>query len=284
MHIETPLIYSPHLKAHLKLELLQPSGSFKNRGIGHFCDQKAKEGAKGFVTSSGGNAGLAAAYSARLLSLPITVVIPHSTPSFMLNKIRSEGATVIQKGVDWQEADTYARSLFTDPSICYVSPFDDPLIWTGNATLVHELASCFKPDAIVLSVGGGGLLCGVIQGLQELNWNDVPVYAVETAGAASLHAALAAGRVVHLPKIDTLAKSLGARAVAEEALRLSQSHPVISKIVSDASALRACRAFACDHRMLVEPACGASLSLCYDGDPVLLSHQKIVLIVCGGKF
>ncbi len=90
LYIETPLIFSDPISRkfgsniYLKMEALQPSGSFKNRGIGHYCSQSKKEGAKEFVSSSGGNAGLAAAFAAQKLKIPISVVVPLCTPSILI--------------------------------------------------------------------------------------------------------------------------------------------------------------------------------------------------------
>lgn len=289
LHIESPLILSDPLSRHtgstiyLKLEALQPSGSFKNRGIGHYCVEMKKRGAKTFVCSSGGNAGLAASYAARQLNTPMTVVVPESTPLLMIKKIQKENASVIQRGKDWQEADEYAKALCESQGACYVPPFDHPLIWNGNATIIQEVAkSGVAPEAVVVAVGGGGLYCGVTEGLIEAGWEHVPVFAVETQGSASFSAAIEAGEVVELDKIDTVAKSLGARAVAEQAVAYSKGHPTVSKVVSDDAAVRACRQFAYDHRLLVEPACGAALSLCYDKDPDLCRYDTVLIIVCGG--
>jgi len=268
---------------YLKLESLQPSGSFKNRGIGNYCAKKIKQGAKEFVCSSGGNAGLAASYSARKLNVPITVVLPESTPVMMREKIKAQKASVIVHGKDWYEADQYTHMLCEQKKACYVPPFDDPLIWEGNATIIDEVAKeGLMPDAVILSVGGGGLFCGVMQGIKTHHWHDTIVYAVETEGAASFAAAIKAGRIVTIDRIDTVAKSLGARAVTEEALKWTKKHTVRSKCVSDQAAVLACKRFADDHRLLVEPACGASLSLCYDGDSDLKNHKKVLVIACGG--
>lgn len=289
LYIETPLILSEPLsrkrgkEIYLKLEALQPSASFKNRGIGHYCAVRAKGGAREFVCSSGGNAGLAAAFAARQLKLPITVVVPESTPTMMIQKIREQGAKVIQEGVDWQEADRHARSLCQSSGSCYVPPFDDPLIWEGNATLIHEVAKAgVTPDVVVVAVGGGGLFCGVLQGMCDVGWAETPVIAVETQGTASFAAAKAAGKVVELDKIESVAKSLGARAVCQQAVDWSKVHPVRSEVVSDKAALAACQHFARDHRLLVEPACGAALSLCYDNDTLLQDYKKVLVVVCGG--
>lgn len=291
LHHVTPLLYSDPIsrvlgkRVYLKIESLQPSASFKNRGIGHYCATRAKEGAKAFVSSSGGNAGIAAAYAARQLGIPITVIVPHGTDPRMLEKIRAQDAEVIMHGKDWQEADQRARALCDETGACYVSPFDHPLIWKGHSTLIHEVADAgLKPGAVVLSVGGGGLFCGVALGMKDVGWNDVPIYAVETEGADSLAASLKAGERVEIDAITSIAKSLGARAVTPKCLRWAEKRPVCSKIVSDQAAVEACHRLAEDHRLVVEPACGASLSLCYDRDKDLQECETILVVVCGGNF
>jgi hypothetical protein len=97
------------------------------------------------------------------------------------------------------------------------------------------------------------LLSGVVEGLQRNGWHDVPVLAVETDGAASLHAAMAAGHTVELSGIQSVATSLGAKRVAEQALACSRTHTVHSHLVSDREALQACERLLRDHRVLVEP-------------------------------
>lgn len=170
----------------LKMEALQPPGSFKIRGIGLACEEYVRRGARRLISSSGGNAGIAVAYAGRCLSIPVTVVVPETTSERAKELIRQEGAELIVHGPSWQEANAQAQSMIgaTD---AFVHPFDDPLLWKGHATLVDEVArSGSKPDAVVLSVGGGGLMCGIVEGLRRNDWADVPVVAVETEGADSL--------------------------------------------------------------------------------------------------
>jgi len=288
LHIETPLIESRSLgllsrrSVWLKLEALQPPGSFKIRGIGAACEEHLRAGARRFVSSSGGNAGLAVAYAGRKLSLPVTVVVPRSTSARARQLLRLEGAEVIVHGPSWQEANGLALSLLAAGD-AFIHPFDDPLLWRGHATLIDEIARCgLLPDAIVVAVGGGGLLAGVIDGLRRNRLGDIPVIAVETAGAESLHRSLRAGRIVELAEITSIATSLGAKRVCEQAFACSQTHPVHSVVVSDAAALSACERFLADHRLLVEPACGASLALAYDRSPALAGHACVLFIVCGG--
>ena len=288
LHIHTPLIESAPLSraagrpVWLKLEALQPPGSFKIRGIGAACEHYAKQGANRFVSSSGGNAGLAVAHAGRHLSIPVTVVVPETTSERAKQLLKLEGAEVIVHGASWQEANALAQSLL-DETDAFLHPFDNPLLWTGHASMIDEVAATGnKPDAVLLSVGGGGLLAGVMEGLARNGWGDVPVLAVETHGAASLHAAMQAGQPTALEAVTSIATSLGARQICNRAFELSQSGKVHSVLVSDKQAVAACTRFLDDHRLLVEPACGAALVVAYDLPDALAAFEKILIIVCGG--
>lgn len=288
LHIQTPLVESLPMQLGqprsiwLKLDALQPSGSFKLRGVGHACQAHAARGAKRFVSSSGGNAGLAVAYAGRLLRIPVVVVVPETTTDRARHLLRMEGAEVVVHGSSWQEANELALSMLT-PQDAFIHPFDDPLLWEGHATLIDELAeTTVRPDAVVLSVGGGGLLSGVVKGLQRNGMGDVPVIAVETEGAASLNAAIAAGHPVELKRIASVASSLGAKRISEQAMLCVKTHPIQSILVSDKNALDACERFLSDHRLLVEPACGASLATVYEQRSELATFKNIMIVVCGG--
>ena len=288
LHTQTPLVESRPMSLSsgrsiwLKLDALQPPGSFKIRGIGLACETHRERGARRFVSSSGGNAGLAVAYAGRVLAIPVTVVVPETTSERAKELLLRENAEIIVHGVSWQEANDFALSLL-GASDAFLHPFDDPLLWQGHATIVDEVfRSGLKPDAIVLSVGGGGLLSGVAEGLRRNGWGDLPILAVETEGAASFHAAIEAGHPVELAGITSIATSLGAKRVCERAVYWSQEHQILSVVVSDQSALSACEAFLADHRVLVEPACGASLSLAYEKAPELDPFGTILIVACGG--
>lgn len=289
LHIDTPLLESLPMSKKtgrhifLKMDALQPTGSFKIRGIGYLCSQHAQEGAKRFVTSSGGNAGLAVVYAGRKLNIPVTVVIWDKVPEVTREKLRRDGAEVIVHGSDWFEANDYAQAMAAEEGVCYIHPFDHPSLWKGHASLIHEVKNAgIKPDAVVVAVGGGGLFSGVVQGLHEVAWSDVPVFTAETEGAASFAESVMAGKVVTLDKIDTIALSLGARRIAEQAFDWSQKHPVVPCVVSDAEAVDAVAQFLDDQRVLVEPACGAALALVYGKNPELMKYEKILVVVCGG--
>jgi L-serine/L-threonine ammonia-lyase len=267
----------------LKMEALQPIGSFKIRGIGAACQASREAGATRLVCASGGNAGYAVAYAGRQLGAEVTVVVPKTTPAWMRALIRREGADVLEHGDSWDDAHAYATDLARSNHRAYIHPFDDSRVWAGHATIIHELAETeTKPGAIVVSVGGGGLLCGLLEGLHQVGWTDVPILAVETEGAASFATSVKAGQLVTLDNITSIATNLGARTVAAEALAWTQRHPITPWVVTDRAALEACFRFADDHRVLVEPACGAALAAVYGRAKPLAGLGPIVVIVCGG--
>ena len=133
-----------------------------------------------------------------------------------------------------------------------------------------------------MAVGGGGLLCGVVEGLQEIGWNDTTVLAVETEGADSFATAVSAGHPVTLPAITSIASTHGALRVTDQALYWAARHPILPVVVSDAAAVRACLHYVDDMRVLVEPACGAALSLLYSHSERLAGFETVLMVVCGG--
>jgi len=292
LHIQTPLIPSLALSARtglevwLKMESAQPPGSFKLRGVGLACQTHAQRGARRFISSSGGNAGMAVAYAGRMLGLPVEVVVPQTTSVRARELIALLGARLTVHGASWQEANELAQSMM-GPQDAFIHPFDDPLLWEGHATLVDEVAQAqpgtgFAPDAVVLAVGGGGLLCGVVQGLQRNSWGHVPVLAAETRGADSLAQSVAAGQRITLPAITSVATSLGARQVCEQAFGWTSRHPVKPVVVSDAEALTACRQFLEHHRVVTEPACGAALAAVNHVAEHCPQARQVLVAVCGG--
>ena len=288
LHLETPLLESRPLSLAsdcsiwLKMEALQPPGSFKIRGVGAACEHHARNGKRRFVSSSGGNAGMAVAYAGRQLSIPVSVFVPETTTERAKALIRQEGAEVIVHGAAWDEAN--ARALASaDAETAFIHPFDDPLLWAGHATMIDEVVKAgLAFDAVVLSVGGGGLLSGVAEGLERNGLREIPIVTAETEGTASYLASVKAGELVELPSISGVATSLGARKVCKRAFEISQIRPVECVVVSDQSAVDACTRFLDDHRVLVEPACGAALAIAYEHADQLLRFERVLLIVCGG--
>lgn len=301
----TPLIQSPSLTSlvgspvYLKLDCLQPSGSFKDRGMAHLCYTVKKAGMSKLISSSGGNAGLAVATVGKKLGMDVRVVVPQTTKAIVLDKLRRLGAEVTVHGENWNAADALARQWVSeDTDARYVSPYDDPLLWTGHSTAVDEIVEDLKDErigALIASVGGGGLLCGIFEGLQRNAKNtvgiaDTLVVGAETEGAASLAATLRNGPGTKIDAINSVATSLGALEVTPVLLDRATSHGMSkfkSSTCTDAEAVDACVQFASDHRMLVEPACGAALAVVYSErlrkEYLSGLSGPIVVEVCGGS-
>ena len=326
LHVHTPLLFSRPMSdlagrdVYIKLDAFQPSGSFKLRGIGYACQKALREGARSFTSSSGGNAGLATAYAGAALGVKTTVVVPSTTPPFIRDRLEELGARVVVHGAQWSEANEEAQRRNAEDGGKLVHPFDDADAWTGHATLVHETVADLarrektmtfssndsndsnergeqnktgktKIAAFVTGVGGGGLLMGILQGLRETGLaSSARVVAAETLGADSMASSLEAGAVTTLPGITSVAKSLGAAApsarVFAEAHELYEKKRVLPLRVSDEDAVRACLRFADDHRVLVEPACGAALAAVYGGQAAKWLEKcadgPVVVEVCGG--
>ena len=288
LHIRTPLILHPGLSSParriwLKLENLQPSGSFKLRGMGLLCSQAAAQGKTRVVCPSGGNAGFATAVAAVSLGLQACIVVPHTTPESTRARIRETGAEVIVHGKVWDEDHQRAMELAQGADTEFVPAFDHPVLWQGHSTMVDEiLEDCPQVDALVTSVGGGGLLAGLLTGLIRHRRMDCRIVACETRGAASFAAAMAAGHPVRLPRIDTVATSLGASEVAAWPVQHILDFPHECVVLGDEEAIMGVVRYANDCRQLVEPACGVSLAIAYLDHPAIAQAHDVVIVVCGG--
>jgi len=302
LFLRTPLIKSDPLSdltgrdVYLKLDCLQPSGSFKDRGMANLCQTlQQTKGTQKLIASSGGNAGLAVATVGAKQGMTVSVVVPESTKPNVIAKLKSLNAEVTVHGKIWNEADLLARQrVEEDPQAEYVSPYDNPLLWQGHSTLVDEIAQDLPSfGAILVSVGGGGLICGVLEGLERHGKTTTKVVACETEGAASFGKSwLNGGKKIRLETISSIATSLGALEVTEVALERAQQHQdrggtVEAAICTDKEAVEACLQFAADHRMLIEPACGAGLASLYSerlrSQTLKGVDGPIVVEVCGGS-
>lgn len=287
----------------LKLENIQPSGSFKSRAMGnqilsHLRKPENAGRSMQFFASSGGNAGLAAVCAARDLGYPCTVVVPVTTKPMMIERLKTAGALeVVQHGDSLAEANEHMKEVLMkgsgdkdeDEDVVKVAlhPFDNEPIWQGNSTIVDELAKQLPAvagpgdsaayrdkhipmDAIICSVGGGGLLNGLIMGLERHKptattttsdkVSPIHLLAIETYGTDSLSHAMASKSHTSIPKITSQATSLGATRVSEQTYQYAVSPPrglaVHSAVLSDADAARGVLRLVDDERILVELACG----------------------------
>ncbi|WP_074407617.1 MULTISPECIES: pyridoxal-phosphate dependent enzyme [Aquimarina] len=289
LYIETPIYSSHKLKREqqknifYKLDCYQPTGSFKIRGMEELCRFHFEKGKKNFIASSGGNAGYSLAYVGKYIGVKVKVVVPKTTSAFMINKIANLGAEVEVYGNVWDEAHRYAQKISEETGAVYVSPFDDPLLWKGHSTIIDECAKQIQqPDKIVVSVGGGGLLCGIFEGMKKNGWENTQVITTETIGAASFYKSWQAKKIIELEEISSIATSLGAKKIAKKSLELASHFNVKPITVSDKEAVDASFNFLDEYNVIVEPACGAALSVPYFHPKLIKDDETVLVIVCGG--
>lgn len=293
-------------RAFYKNELEQPSGLFKLRGIGH-CIQQEISKQKGadvrVYTSSGGNAGLAAAYASKELNVPCTVVLPTISKQLVIDKLKALDAEVIVKGRHWGEADNFLQKEliglegYPSSGAVYVHPFDNADVWEGHSSMIDEIVEQLGEKeltnvrAVVCSVGGGGLFNGIVQGLNKYpELKNVPVIAVETTEVPCFRDAVEKGEVVHLSGFTTLATSLGSPYVSAQSLEHSRTHKTYNHVIEENDALEGVVEYFDKFGSIVEPACGATISLTNKTETLnkllqqpLQKDDIIVYIVCGGK-
>ncbi|KAI0371720.1 tryptophan synthase beta subunit-like PLP-dependent enzyme [Pilatotrama ljubarskyi] len=303
--LETPLIRSVHISSlldcnvYLKLETLQPSQSFKYRGISHFAQHALHTHGPDvhLIIASGGNAGLAAAGAAKVLKLRCTVYLPHGVNQSTIDFLRKEGAKVVIAGNYYLQALQRAQeAVQAEQKAVMVPAYDDPIVWEGHASMIHEikvqLPEGIKPDAIFCSVGGGGLAGGIMEGCEAVGWDDVPLVTVETHGSNCFYQSLSLNdgpfvgnvntrqvpegtraercaehnvTVAHLSSLTSRATSLGASSPSAAIVKkaLERKGGVRSVCISDEMAMQAALNFAEDHKTMAELACAATIAPAY---------------------
>ena len=261
-----------------KLEFTQHAGSFKTRGMMNRILAGPVSPA-GLVAASGGNAGLAAAYTARELGLPAEVFVPVTAPAVKVAKLGKLGARVVQEGREYAEAYAAAvvRAAETGASFCHA--YDDPAMVAGNGTLGLELAEQVDVDTVLVAVGGGGLLAGVI----AANARKARIVAVEPVTARALHAALEAGEPVDVPVSGVAADSLGARRVGDIAFALASSTGIDSVLVDDAAIVEARRRLWDEYRIVVEHGTAAAQAALLSGAYRPEPGERVAVLLCGAN-
>ncbi len=271
---------------YLKLEMFQRTGAFKVRGaFNKMLSLSDAERRRGVVAVSGGNHAQAVACAARQLGVRALVVMPESTPPNYLAATRRYGAEIIL--VDTMQQAFERAHGYVDDGYIYVHPFDDPLVIAGQGTIGLEILEDLpQVTDVFVSIGGGGLAAGVgtaIKGLNKAIQPAVRIWGVETEGADSMAQALAANRVVELPEITSIARTLGAPAVSETTLALAQRYLENVTVVSDQEALAALRLLLERAKIVTEPAASCTLAAAERLKDNFTTDHHVVLILCGGN-
>jgi threonine dehydratase len=286
--LRTPLLPSRALsellgtRVSVKYEFLQETASFKPRGaFNKLLSLTPEQRERGLVAVSGGNHGKAVAFAARSLGLRARIIMFRSTAPSAVAAARAYGAEVELQPTP---AEGFARAEALErEGLTYIHPFDDPLVVAGQGTLGLELLAD-APDVtdIVASIGGGGMIGGVATVAKALR-PDVRVWGVETEGADAMSKALAAGRVVQLPAVTSLATTLGAPAVCELTMDLVQRYVEEVLVVPDRSAVSDQLWLLDNCKALVEPAAACTLSAARLLKERFGPARHLVIILCGAS-
>ena len=268
---------------YIKYELFQKTGSFKPRGaFNKMLSLSDTERAKGVVAVSGGNHAQGVAYAAAALGVDAVILMPANTPQNYLEAARGYGASIEllpSIAAAFAEVERHVGEGRT-----YVHPFDDPLVVAGQGTVGLEiLEDCPQVTDVFASIGGGGLAGGVAVAVKSTN-PDARAWGVETVGADAMAQALAAGHVVELPAITSIAKTLGAPAVTERTLKLIQENLESVTVVSDDEAVREIEYIAERLKVLCEPASACNLAAVERLRGNFGPESHVVIVLCGGNF
>ena len=267
-----------------KLDNLQRTGSFKERGARNALAQlSAAQQRRGVIAASAGNHAQALAYQGRLLGIPATVVMPRFAPLIKVSSCQQLGANVILHGTDFGEAKAHAHELAKEKGLAYIDGYDDPAIIAGQGTMGLEIVEQLPNlDAVVIPVGGAGLLAGVSLAIKTLR-PRAKIVAVEAENVASFSAALEAGTPTKITMQPTLADGLAIPQVGTNAFQVAR--PLVDDVVTvteEEVALAILRLVELE-KSVVEGAAATPLAACMSGKLEELAGKRVVLLLCGGN-
>jgi threonine dehydratase len=267
-----------------KQEFLQRTGSFKERGARNALAQLSPEQVKrGVIAASAGNHALGLSWHGRSLGVPVTVVMPRFAPLVKVGRCRQFGATVVLHGDTFEDARQEADRLAQERQLTFIPAFDDPKVIAGQGTLAFEiLEQVPDAEAVLVPVGGGGLLAGVATVLHALK-PDLQVIGIEPANAACFAAGLDAGNPVRVATRFTLADGLAVAQAGRHALAIAR--PLVHRMVQvqEESLALAMLRLAELEKCIVEGAGAAGLAAFLGGHLPELAGRKVVLLLTGGN-
>lgn len=267
----------------LKLENVHVTGSFKERGARNKLLQLTHaEKFAGVITASAGNHAQGVAFHAEQLGIRATIVMPVTTPLVKVSATRGFGAEVILFGEGYDDAASHARLLCTQRALTYVHPFDDDAVIAGQGTIGLELLDQVpRLDAVVVPIGGGGLIAGVSLALKSVN-PKIQIYGVETTAVPRMTRALASRVPIVVEAHKTIADGIAARCVAQRTLNIAMRHVDAVALVDDEEIAAAILMLIEREKTVAEGAGAASLAaiMC---KRFPLDGKRVVALISGGN-
>ena len=287
---KTPLEHSPYLSnlidgnVYLKLDNIQKTGSFKFRGaVSKMTSISATEKEKGVVTASTGNHGAACSLAMSLLGIDGKIVVPTIVHKNKVNNILNFGGKVEYHGDDCLIAEERAQEISKTTGATYISPYNDPAIICGQGTMGYEIDQDLKNiDSVFVSVGGGGLICGVGGYLKSVQKN-VKMVAVSPKNSCVMYESIKAGKQLDLPSDPTLSDGT-AGGVEMGSITFELCQRIIDEfiLVTEDEIADGIRIGVEKHHQLIEGAAGAAIAG-FMKQKDKLNGQTVVIVMCGGN-
>jgi threonine dehydratase len=282
--LSIPLSEVTGMEILCKLDNLQRTGSFKERGARNALAQLPRDQQKrGVIAASAGNHAQALAYQGRLLGIPATVVMPKFAPLIKVSTCQQLGATVVLQGNDFGEAKAHADKIAREKGLAYIDGYDDPAIIAGQGTMGLEIVEQIPDlEAVVVPVGGAGLLAGVSLAVKTLR-PHVKIAAVEAENVASFSAALKVSKPTKIAMLPTLADGLAIPEVGANAFQIARPLVDLTVTVTEEEIALAILRLVELEKSVVEGAAATPLAACMSGKLKELTGRRVVLLLCGGN-
>ena len=286
---ETKLIKSSYFseltgnKVYLKPENMQRTGAYKVRGayykISTLSDEERN---KGLITASAGNHAQGVAYAAHKYGVKAVIVMPTTTPLIKVERTKSYGAEVILHGDVYDEACAHALELAEKEGYTFIHPFDDEDVIAGQGTIGLELLEQLpEVEAVIIPIGGGGLISGVAYAIKNLNPN-IRVYGVQAKGAPSMLNSIEHGKIERLKGVRTIADGIAVKEPGIHTFDLCQQYVDEIVSVTDDEISTAILALIEQHKLIAEGA-GAVAVAAAMFNKVPIKGKKVICLISGGN-
>ncbi len=273
-------------QVYLKMENLQHTGVFKLRGAYFKMSTLTDEQKKlGVVTCSAGNHAQGVAYSSREFGIPATIFIPSIAPQSKIDRTAAYGDTVEIKIIDgsFEAAKEAAEAFAEETGAIYVPPYNDACIMAGQGTIGLEIMdACSDLDAIVVPVGGGGLIGGIALAAKTIN-PDIKIYGVESEGAPSMHASLKAGKPTTVTTEESLADGLDIACPGDQTFAVAQEYVDDVFVITEEEIAQAIKTLGAEEKIIAEGAGACAFAAVSLGLVPLEDNAKVACVVSGGN-
>lgn len=286
----TPCIHAQHLsgitncEVHLKLENLQMTGAYKQRGaFNKMLCLTEQERSQGVITSSAGNHAQGVAYAAQVLDLSATIVMPELTPFSKVQGTARFGANIVLHGKNYEEAHAKAEEIQRENGMQYIHAFDDPLVIAGQGTIGLELIEQ-NPylEVVILPIGGGGLAAGVATAIKNIN-PKIRLIGVEPELIPSMSTSLKHQQVTNIPFRPTIAEGIAVTKVGQNTYSLVKEYLDEVITVSEEEIANAIMLMLEKEKTLSEGAGAAGFAAAYHHKVQGLEGKQVAIIISGGN-